>query len=250
MLTKDRAICIRAVDYSETSQVVTFFARLSGKVGAIAKGSKRAKSAFDGPIEVLSCGDIVFAERSQEHLATLTEYQQKPTRGGLRRNLLALHSGLFAAELLNRLTHDYDPHSELFDQFAEFLDDLDGGVTNASRYDILTRLILFQLALLREVGLRPVLKTCANCKRSFAADWGECYFSSQANGLTCRDCEIHFPDRIRVSIVAADCLANVRKVAEAQERTLDEIEGVLVRHFTETLGYPPKMAKHIVKRPR
>ena len=41
MLTKDRAICVRVADYSETSQVVTLFARLSGKVRAIAKGSKR-----------------------------------------------------------------------------------------------------------------------------------------------------------------------------------------------------------------
>ncbi|MHC4155757.1 MAG: DNA repair protein RecO, partial [Planctomycetota bacterium] len=56
MLTKDEAICIRAVDYSETSQIVTFFTRANGKVGAIAKGSKRPKSAFDGAIEVFSHG--------------------------------------------------------------------------------------------------------------------------------------------------------------------------------------------------
>ncbi|UCC23759.1 MAG: recombination protein O N-terminal domain-containing protein, partial [Planctomycetota bacterium] len=31
MLTKDLAICIRAVDYSETSQIVTFFTRANGK---------------------------------------------------------------------------------------------------------------------------------------------------------------------------------------------------------------------------
>ncbi|MBM4027044.1 MAG: DNA repair protein RecO, partial [Planctomycetes bacterium] len=41
MLTKDQAICLRTVDYSETSQVVTLFARQAGKVRAIAKGSKR-----------------------------------------------------------------------------------------------------------------------------------------------------------------------------------------------------------------
>ncbi|MFQ6036643.1 MAG: DNA repair protein RecO, partial [Sedimentisphaerales bacterium] len=56
MLIKDTAICIRAVDYSETSQIVTFFTRATGKIRAIAKGSKRPKSAFDGPIEILSFG--------------------------------------------------------------------------------------------------------------------------------------------------------------------------------------------------
>ncbi len=250
MLTKDRAICIRAVDYSETSQVVTFFARLSGKIGAIAKGSKRPKSAFDGPIEVLSSGDIVFTDTSKDKLATLTEYQPQPWRGGLRKNLFALDSALFAAELLNRLTHDYDPHLLLFDQFGQFLDDLDGQVTDGPRGAILVRLILFQLALLREVGLRPVLNACANCKRPFSADWRECYFSSSANGWVCRDCEMNFPDRARLGLKAARCLANVRLMADVEERTLDEIEGVLVRHFTETLGHPPRMAKHVQKRTR
>ena len=52
MLNKDTAICIRALDYSESSQIVTFFTRATGKVDAIAKGSKRTGSRFDGPIEI------------------------------------------------------------------------------------------------------------------------------------------------------------------------------------------------------
>ena len=77
MLTKDAAICIRAVDFSETSQIVTFFARANGKVSVIAKGSKRAKSAFDGPIEILSFGKIVFSNSTREKLSTLTEFEQQ-----------------------------------------------------------------------------------------------------------------------------------------------------------------------------
>ncbi len=252
MLTKDRAVCIRAVDYSETSQIVTFFARLAGKISAIAKGSRRAKSSFDGPIEVLSHGDIVFTDADKDKLSTLTEYQQQPMRGGLRRNLFALDSALFAAELLNKLTHDYDPHLILFDQFVEFIQDLDEQVGGAAqRRDILLRLVLFQLALLREVGLRPNLKTCGNCRQAFSTDWRETYFSSSANGLVCRDCEMSFPERVRLSGPAARALVNLRQISEAPERVLDEIEAVLIHHFTETLGNRPKMAKHVLKtRPR
>jgi DNA repair protein RecO (recombination protein O) len=247
MLTKDRAVCIRAVDYSETSQIVTFFARLAGKISAIAKGSKRPKSAFDGPIEVLSYGDIVFTDTDKDKLATLTEYQQQPMRGGLRRNLFALDSVLFAAELLNRLTHDGDPHLILFDQFVQLIQDLDEQAAAGPRSDILRRLILFQLALLREVGLRPNLKTCANCRRSFSSDWRESYFSSSANGLVCRDCEMNFPERVRLSGPAARALVNLRQIAQAPENVLDEIEAVLIHHFTETLGNRPKMAAHVLK---
>ena len=68
MLTKDTAICIRAIDYSETSQILTFFTRDTGKIGAIAKGSKRPKSSFGGPFEIFSYGKIVFAESNKDKL--------------------------------------------------------------------------------------------------------------------------------------------------------------------------------------
>jgi len=245
MLTKDRAVCIRTADYSETSQVVTLFARQSGKVRAIAKGSKRAKSAFDGPIEVLSIGDIVFSGIRRDTLATLTEFQPQPVRGQLRRNLAALQSAQLAAELLDSLTEEYDPHVELFDHFLGFLEDIEEGRAGPDRRDIMIRLILFQFVLLHEVGLQPILNVCANCKRPFGADRREIYFSASANGLVCRDCEISFPDKIRLSPKAARALVDLQQLAQADQTTLDEIEQVLLHHFTHILGRPPKLAKHV-----
>jgi DNA repair protein RecO (recombination protein O) len=244
MLAKDVAICIRAVDYSETSQIVTFFARATGKISTIAKGSKRPKSAFDGPIEMFSRGKIVFSSSSKEKLATLTEFEQQPTVSGLRNNLFALNCCLFGDELLNSMVDDYDPHHGLFDGFIRFLQDT-GDAKN--KYEVLALLILFQLALLKEVGLRPVLNACANCKSDFHADWSGIYFSSSANGLICRDCEANFQDKMALTKNAAGCLANLKLLAGAQERTLNEVERILIYHFTELLGRRPKMAKHILK---
>jgi DNA repair protein RecO (recombination protein O) len=245
MLKSDQAVCIRAVDYSETSQVVTFFARLSGKLGVIAKGSKRAKSAFGGPIEPLSFGEIRFSDPGREKLATLTEFDQAPPRGGLRRHLFALDSAFFAAELVNRLTEELDPHTTLFDELVQFLQDLDDEAVASQRRDILVRLVLFQLGLLQEVGLRPVLHSCANCQRPFGPDWSQSYFSSAANGLICRDCEMNYPDRVQLSAPAVAALTDLKQLARLESERLEEIEDLLIRHFTETLGYRPKMADHI-----
>jgi DNA repair protein RecO (recombination protein O) len=282
MLTKDTAICIRTTDYSETSQIVTLFTRATGKISAIAKGSKRPKSAFDGPLEVLSCGQIVFsdprlrleASSDGEKLATLTEFQQHaPTLCFAKRssgvqsgfadlagNLFALNCCLFGAELVNSLTHECDPHPDLFDAFLQFLQNANKErATSHETRDTLLLLILFQLTLLREIGLMPVLNACANCKtnhesrvtpvrRSFSEDGShEFYFSSSANGLICGDCEASFPDKIKLTKTAADCLANAKLLAEAQEKTLNEIERVLIHHFTEILHHPPKMAKYVLK---
>jgi len=256
VLTKDTAICIRAVDYSETSQIVTFFTRATGKISAIAKGSKRPKSAFDGPIEILSFGKIVFSDSTKEKLATLTEFQQQAF-STLSVNLFAFNCCLFAAELLNKLTHDYDPHPGLFDSFLQFLQhtvSLTGDVneyrgSGIEHQQILSLLILFQLTLLREIGLMPILNACANCKTRYErrATSDELYFSSSANGLICRDCEAGFPEKIRLTRNAADCLANLKQITQSDEKTLNEIEQVLIYHFTELLGHRPKMAKHILK---
>ena len=243
MLTKDAAICIRATDYSETSQILTLFTRQAGKISAIAKGSKRPKSAFDGPIEVFSHGKIVFSDSNKEKLATLTEFEQQAGFTNLASNLFALNCCFFATELVNNLTNDYDPHPELFDSFLRFLQD-----ANETR-DTISLLILFQLSLLKEIGLQPILNACVNCKtshKSLTTSHGF-YFSSSANGLICRDCEASFPDKIRLTKNAASCLANVKLIAEADEKTLNEIEKILIFHFTEILGRPPKMAKYILK---
>jgi DNA repair protein RecO (recombination protein O) len=244
MLTKDVAVCIRALDYSETSQIVTFFTRATGKIGAIAKGSKRPKSAFDGPIEVFSHGRIVFSDSSKEKLATLTEFEQQPGFSNLRNNLFALNCCLFGAELVNSLTDDYDPHPGLFDSFMQFLQNT-GNAKNKS--EMLALLILFQLTLLKEVGLRPILNACANCKIDFHAGWSQGYFSSSANGLICRDCEANFHNKMVLTKNAAACLADLKLLAKSQEKTLNEIERILIYHFTEIIGRPPKMAKHVIR---
>ena len=248
MLSKDTAICIRATDFSETSQIVTFFSREHGKISAIAKGSKRPKSAFGGTIEIFSNGKIVFTDSDKEKLSTLTEFEPnygESTQAGLHKNLLVLNCCFFAAELLNKLTHDYDPHPELFDSFLQFLYD---AKEEKDDKQMLALLIFFQLSLLKEIGLQPILSHCVNCKSSQQQGTRYMtYFSSFANGIICKDCEMSFPDKIRISKQAANCLGNLKLIAEAQEKTLREIEKILIHHFTELLGHPPKMAKYLIK---
>ncbi len=245
MLTKDNAICIRTVDYSETSQVATFFCRATGKIDVIAKGSKRPKSAIGGPLEIFATGQIMFSAKEDAKLATLTEFEPQPILSRLSNNLLSLNCSLFAAELLGSLMDDYDPHQELFDYFLQFL----GNIQDCpDRRQAIGLLIVFQLTLLREIGIQPVLNRCANCKTQFAqrTKHYEVYFSSVANGLICKDCEANFTDKIRLTREAANCLTDLKLIGKADEKTLNEIEKILVYHFTALLHRQPKMAKYVL----
>ena len=279
-MTNDQAICIRTIDYSETSQVATFFTRQTGKVTVIAKGAKRPRWPFGGPIEMFSYGKIVFSDSGRDKLATLVEFE--PLAGVADSSVLAgdifvLNCCLFAAELVNSLTKDYDPHPGLFDSMLRFFRDVSQRkIPNADRADVLSRLVLFQLELLREIGLYPVLEHCVNCKNPFSVRWPEVYFSNNAKGLICRDCQGPFPDKIRLTQQGAKCLADLLALAllwrgsaglsgvaqakseahkakvdaklpaSAEDRTVRQVEDILIRYITEALGRPPKMAKFIL----
>ena len=242
MLKKDKALCIRTIDYSETSQIISFFMRAGGKIAVIAKGAKRRKSSFGGPIEILSCGDIVFSQNDRNSLATLTEFNRLPLFEGLRKNLFALNSAFFAAELLNTFTHEADGHPQLFDSITGFLTDVQSGPSDR---ETLALLILFQFTLLSQTGILPVLQSCLNCKTPLNDRWRQHYFSSAANGLICHDCQGSFPERIVLAPDVARCLSDFNYVKEAKAETLERIERLLIHHFTEISGKRPKMAKFI-----
>ena len=124
MLQKDKAVCLRRTDYSETSQVALFFTRQTRKLDVIAKGSKRPKSSFDGPLETFSFGDIVFSPARSGNLATLTEFAQQPLFFYSQADLFTLNCSVFVSELIESFTEDYDPHEELFDALVEFLSNI------------------------------------------------------------------------------------------------------------------------------
>ncbi|RKY12528.1 MAG: DNA repair protein RecO [Planctomycetota bacterium] len=242
MRIKDAAICLRTVNYSETSQVVTLFTRENGKVAAMAKGSRRIKSSFDGPIEVFSFGEVMFITKDfGGQLAMLTEFSQQPRFRGFQRNLYMLNAALFAAELTERFLEDHDPHPELFDKFQKFLETLQQ--TNAES-EILAWLILYQLRLLEETGLAPMLDACVNCGQTRVGTAHPTYFSSSHNGLLCADCEMAFPEKRLIDTSMLNILQNPAKLPKTEMKDLNKIESLLIYHFTELLHKPPKMAKY------
>ena len=251
MQIEDKAICLRAVNYSETSQVVTLFTRDHGKVAAMAKGSRRRKSSFDGTIEVFSFGDVSFIiKECGGQLAMLTEFSQQPRFRGFQKNLYMLNAALFAVELTERFLEDHDPHPELFEKFQKFLETLQETDTDSK---ILAWLILYQLRLLEEIGLGPMLDACVNCSGDIdqtrvGTAHPTIYFSSSHNGLLCSNCEMAFAEKRVINTSMLDILQNLAKLPKTDLKKLKEIEALLIYHFTELLHKPPRMAKYFVKK--
>src|SRR4051794_10097133 len=101
-LAHDRCICLRKVEFSETSQILTLFGRDHGVVKVIAKGAHRTTKAgaskFGGGIDLLDLGQAVFTVDLEKNMGTLTEWTLAEGHLVLRRNLRAMYLAQYAAE--------------------------------------------------------------------------------------------------------------------------------------------------------
>lgn len=243
MLKKDKGICIRTTDYSESSQIISFFTAQNGKLSLIAKGARRAKSSFSGPVELCTAADIVFSIKEGEKLGTLTEFNPFFLGFALRKKLFALNCGFFACELLNLFTKELDPHPAMFNETVNFFQKLEKTADNK----ILPFLILFQFSLLNETGSKPVFDCCTNCKKKFSDNWRLFFFSPSANGILCRDCESAFVDKRKISSQCAKYLNQPEKILSCDKRTLCETQNLLIEYETYILERPLRTAAMILK---
>lgn len=250
MSTTDQAICIRTVDYSETSQVVHLLTRAGGVVRLIAKGSKRPKSASGGAIDLFSEGRCVFAGKQREALGTLMEFAETTSHTDLRNDLPRLNTALYMLELVGALLGEGDPAPEVFGLLSKALARL--GQPDAAPPAVLA---YFQWRLLRHVGLLGELTACASCGSAVGSRG--VYFSSNAGGLICRNCE---PAATEKHAVAPAALAGIAALAAADagkrprlpDTQAHAVNALLAYHIEYQLGRRLKTARHAIRpaRPR
>lgn len=176
---KANGIVIRLQDYSETSQIATFLTDSAGKLAAIAKGSKRAKSATGGALDMLTLNEIVFSPSPSGGLATLREARTVEQFAGLRAQTAIYYAGLYAAELASIFVEGSEGQPQHFELLASCLKAL-----SCRKADVDIVLAHFESHLLAAVGLALNLETCARCgARSDAAR-----LSIEDGGVLCRSC--------------------------------------------------------------
>jgi len=107
------AYLIRAVDFSETSLIVTCFGPM-GRFQALAKGARRDKSSFRSTFDILSLNKVKAVWRRDDTLGTLAECTLLSDAQTLAGNpaKFAIAEGIL--ELLRLLTHDFREDEPLF----------------------------------------------------------------------------------------------------------------------------------------
>jgi DNA repair protein RecO (recombination protein O) len=251
----DRCICLRKIEYSETSQIVVLLSRGHGVQRLMAKGAHRRTKAgaskFDGGVDLLEVGDAVFSQKVDRDLGLLTEWTLSEGHLEIRRNLRAMYLGLYAAELVGLLFQEHDAHPALFDQLENCLSEL--GTARVEE-----TFLAFELDAFREAGFSPELDACGSCGQAVEARSPAemVYFSAAQGTVLCRNCCGAFPDHFAVDPRLLNLLRGLTKLPRVNgaaqrlprltRHQTDPLNRIFADHLEHTLGRRMRMRKYIL----
>jgi DNA repair protein RecO (recombination protein O) len=144
---REPAFVLHSYPYKETSLIVEVFSRHRGRVGLLARGARRPRSAIRGTL--LAFHPLRLSWSASAELGTLMAAEWSGGQPALAGQ--GLMCGFYLNELLLKLLPREDPHERLFDAYAESLARLAAGAEHAPV------LRGFEKRLLTELGYAPLL---------------------------------------------------------------------------------------------
>ena len=176
----DEGICLRAWEWSETSQTAVLLTRAHGIVRVLAKGSRRPASAFSGGLEPCTLGGVGAIIRPNSELALLTRWDLVDPMPHIRADLGAYRIAMLAIDLASRMIQDHDPHPESFEALRSLLK---GCGDRSHQAEPWLRVARYMWMLLHDVGSRPMLDRDVRDDR--VLDKADVYgFSPDLGGVT------------------------------------------------------------------
>jgi DNA repair protein RecO (recombination protein O) len=150
VIVRTDAVVLRAFDYGETSQIVTLYTRQHGRVGVLARGSRRPKSRFGSTLQPLAYVQVVYYHRPHRELQTLKEASHIERLTTITGDVARLTAGFRIVELVRGLTESEDPNPLLFTLLLRALYHLEAGGAHARNV-----LPHFELRLAELLGFAP-----------------------------------------------------------------------------------------------
>ena len=187
---KTPAVIIRRARLKEADRVITLFTKELGKVSAVAKGVRKAKSKLAGHLETLTYTDITLARG--KNLDTIIGSQTLSPYLSIRNSLERTAYALYFTELVYHFAPEGQVNTTLFGLLVETLETL-GATANP---ELLAR--YFELNLLKDLGYRPELRRCLGCGAELKAVTN--YFAPASGGVLCSDCAASNPTAYPVSV--------------------------------------------------
>jgi len=222
---KVQGVILRSLRYGEADRILHLYTPQRGKVGAIAKGVRRARSRFGGRMEPFFRLNLILHEGRSE-LLTVTAAETVEGYPRLREHAGSLDTAARACDAVSRLFDTSEPHPGVYNLLCNELALLDSDPARAGHANQLA----FRLKLLLAAGLAPQLAACASCgEREHLSG-----FSGAAGGVVCPACEAgSFPLAQEAHAFLVDAIgrplaetpaADARALRQAERAIADTLE--------------------------
>jgi DNA repair protein RecO (recombination protein O) len=214
---KTEAIVLRSIRYGEADRILHLYTPGYGRLSAIAKGARRARSRFGARLEPFVHVQAVLHQGRSE-LLTVTGVDTVALHPRLREQAATLDSAARACDAVARLFETSDPHPEVFRLLANELALLQADPTHARAGNGLA----FRLKLLLAAGIVPQLAACALCGDPEHLQG----FSGAAGGVVCSACEAAaFPlEEGAYRFLVGALGASLAEAPDGSERELRQVE--------------------------
>jgi DNA repair protein RecO (recombination protein O) len=179
---KTEGVVLRSIRFGEADRILHIYSAQRGRIGAIAKGSRRPRSRFGGRLEPFFRLDLVLHEGRGE-LATVTSAATVDGYPRLRQGFASLGAAARACDAVLRLLDAADPNPAAYNLLCRYLAVLDSG--GVEREATTATALAFRLKLALAAGFAPELASCARCGESEHLSG----FSGAAGGVVCQSCE-------------------------------------------------------------
>ncbi len=224
---KTEAIVLRSIRYGEADRILHLYSVDRGRIGAIAKGSRRPKSRFGGRLEPFFRLNLVLYE-GRSDLMTVTSASTIDGYSRLRSDGAALGAAARGCDAVLRLLDSAEPNRPAYNLLCRYLGLLDAADGPDAA---LSTSLAFRLKLALAAGFTPELASCATCGEGDHLSG----FSGAAGGVVCASCERgSFGLSEEAHTFMVDALAAPLATApEASGRALAQVE----RAISETLEH-------------
>lgn len=157
-IEKTEAIVLRAVNYRDTSKIVTFYTRRYGKMSAIAKGVRSPKSKFGSLFQPMNYLQIVFYRRENREMQYVSSSEFVKYFKRLTDDMDRFSISMSLVEIVNRVMHDEEENENVFSLLVDSLNMLDlSGVRPQNVF------VHFGLHLSTYLGFAPAFGNCLIC---------------------------------------------------------------------------------------
>lgn len=225
---KVEGIVVKAIDYKESSKILTLYTRDYGKISVISKGCKSKTSKLRAFSNLFSYGTF-YLYYKKDGLSTLTSVDLINSFSNLIMDIYRISYATYILELVLAVTKDRD-YPDVYDLLINSLIKMNDG------FDPLIITYIIELKCLKYLGVSPNLDSCVICSDNRFIKT----LSIEKGGFVCSNCyqnEYLFSEKFIkvIRILYYVDLSKVNKI-EISSSTKNELDLFINEYYDKYTG--------------